>query len=218
MSEHPVETSLDSPAADHAAATANAVKSARRRRLLKLGASGVPVALTVASRPVLAWSCNTTSAWGSAQMMPNASTTARNGKTKLPDETWTITNWKNNSSRSTLAVPWTQFLNYKNSSVAFKSQLLTALYGASGPFPNGTYSTDKIYDVICGSRGTFAQYMIVAKLNSVLITNVASCLKSNGVDQLSKMQGGNYAPPNGGSIWSSTMIQDYLAGNYIVMP
>ncbi len=218
MSDHPTETPLDQPPADHTAAVAHAVKSARRRRLLKLGASGVPVALTVASRPVLAWNCNTTSAWGSAQMMPNASTTARNGLTKLPDETWTITNWKNNTTRSTLTQPWAKFLTYKNSSTAFKSQLVTALYGASGPFPTGVYSTDKIYDVICASRGTFAQYMIVAKLNSVLITNVASCLKSNGVDQLSKMQGGSYAPPNGGSAWSQVMIQDYLAGNYIVMP
>lgn len=218
MSDHPTENPLDQPHADHAAAAANAVKSARRRRLLKLGATGVPVALTVASRPVLAWSCNTTSAWGSAQMMPNASTAARNTATKLADETWTITNWKNNTTRSTLSSPWTRFLTYKNSSASFKSLLVTALYGASGPFPNGVYSTDKIYDVICASRGTFAQYMIVAKLNSLLITNVSSCLKSNGVDQLPRMQGGSYLPPNGGSAWSSSVIQDYLAANSIVMP
>ncbi|CAN5167459.1 hypothetical protein BH11PSE9_BH11PSE9_24770 [soil metagenome] len=216
MSDHPIETPLDQQPADHTAAAANAVQSARRRRLLKLGASGVPVALTVASRPVLAWNCNTTSAWGSAQMMPNASTTARNGKTKLPDETWTITNWKNNTSRSTLTQPWPKFLAYVNSSASFKSLLVSALYG--NQLPSGIMVGDKIYDVICGSRSTFPQYMIVAKLNSVLIPNVASCLKSNGADQLSKMQGGSYTPPNGGSAWSPAMIQDYLAGNYIVMP
>ncbi|MDE2298344.1 MAG: hypothetical protein KGK18_09270, partial [Burkholderiales bacterium] len=71
--------------ADEAAPSIADTSFARRRRLLKLGATSVPVTLTLTSRPVLAWHCNTTSAWGSAQMMPNNSTTLRNTATQLAD-------------------------------------------------------------------------------------------------------------------------------------
>ena len=83
-----------------------------RRRLIKLGGVAAPVALTLTSRPVMAaWHCNTTSAWGSAQINPNQSTTARNANNQLVDETWTIANWKDNTTRAGLGMPWTSLGN-----------------------------------------------------------------------------------------------------------
>jgi hypothetical protein len=55
-----------------------AANGLKRRRLLKVGATGASVALTLTSRPARAWHCNSTSAWGSAQLAPTTSTTARN--------------------------------------------------------------------------------------------------------------------------------------------
>ena len=46
------------------ATAAGTVVSQRRRRFIQAGV--VPVGLTLASRPAMAWHCNTTSAWGSA--------------------------------------------------------------------------------------------------------------------------------------------------------
>jgi hypothetical protein len=196
-----------------------------RRRLIKLGGVAAPVALTLTSRPVMAWHCNTTSAWGSAQINPNQSTTARNLHNQLVDETWTIANWKDNTTRAGLGMSWASLGNAfgvaiqtTNASGANYYKNLTAawLFAAVG-LPTGLAGTDKLWDKICdGSQ--WQKYMIVARMNTLLIANVKSCLTSSThVDQLKLMATGTYSPSNlGGMVWNQAMIMQYLEHNWIV--
>ncbi|XVJ68863.1 MAG: hypothetical protein HEQ39_03810 [Rhizobacter sp.] len=196
-----------------------------RRRLIKLGGAVAPVALTLTSRPVMAWHCNTTSAWGSAQINPNQSTTARNKKNELPNETWTIDNWKHNSSRAGLPSPWTALgqsfgvhIQTNNPSGENYYQNFTAAWlFASVGLPTGIGANDKLWDRICnGSQ--WQKYMIVARMNTRLIHNVKSCLTSSTyVDELSLMATGTYKPNHlGGVVWNQHMIMQYLEQNWIV--
>jgi hypothetical protein len=196
-----------------------------RRRLIKLGGAAAPVVLTLTSRPVMAWHCNTTSAWGSAQINPNASTTARNKKNELVDETWTIENWKNNTTRAGLPMPWTSLGNARSvaiqtsnpSGANYYKNLTAAWLFQSVGLPTGLAGTDKLWDKICnGSK--WQKYMIVARMNTILISNVKSCLTSSThVDQLRLMATGTFAPSNlGGVVWNQDMIIQYLEQNWIV--
>jgi hypothetical protein len=207
-----------------AGAPAAEERFASRRRLIKLGAAAAPVALTLTSRPVMAWHCNTTSAWGSAQINPNQSTTARNSANQLVDETWTIENWKNNQSRAGLGLPWTQLglalgiaLQTSNPSGAnyYKNVTAAQLFAAYG-LPTGLSGTDKLWDKI--SNGSqWQKYMIVARLNTLLVTNVKTCLSSSNADQLKLMATGSYTPSNlGGVVWNQAQIMQYLEENWIV--
>src|ERR1700758_2531430 len=99
----PRETSI---AADPGIPAGLAADGLKRRRLLKAGATGASVALTLTSRPARAWTCNSTSAWGSAQLAPTTSTTARNALHGLSDDCWSITEWVNNTSHGSLGQPW----------------------------------------------------------------------------------------------------------------
>ena len=206
---------------DRSCASSADARFARRRRLLKAGATGVPVALTLTSRPVLAWHCNTTSAWGSAQMMPNQSTTARNAANQLADNTWSITDWQNNSTGVVGTYPWVKLgtqLSTNGVTLNSKNYNITSLFnGTGGTFPIGLLGTDKVWDKLMHGS-TFQQYMIVARLNAKLIPNVATCLKSGGVDQLQYMLDGSYSPSNlkGAQSWGQNEIQTYLNSNWIV--
>jgi hypothetical protein len=235
-----VSEQTDSSSADTAHLTASAEAAAtrarfeRRRRLLKVGAGAAPVALTLSSRPVLAWHCNTASAWGSAQMLPNQSTTARNSVTQLSDDTWTVTNWCTNSTGiGTLGLPWSKLAGKpiespltlygtglkagtpRNAFVA--GYTCTTLFGSS-PLPAGCTGGQTVWSVL-KSGSQFQQRMVAAKLNAKLITNVAACLKSNGTDQLSLMMNGSYTPPNAkATTWGQSQIITYLDTNYIAKP
>jgi hypothetical protein len=198
---------------------------ASRRRLLKLSGVAAPVALTLTSRPVMAWHCNTTSAWGSAQINPNQSTSARNTNNQLGNETWTIANWKDNTTRVGLGMPWTSLGNAfgvaihtsNPSSANYYKNLTAAWLFASVGLPSGLVGTDKLWDKICnGSQ--WQKYMIVARMNTILIANVKSCLtSSNHADQLKLMATGTYSPSNlGGVVWDQAMIMQYLEQNWIV--
>ncbi|TXD99553.1 hypothetical protein FUT87_02335 [Mitsuaria sp. TWR114] len=83
------------------ATAAGTVVSQRRRRFIQAGV--VPVGLTLASRPAMAWHCNTTSAWGSAILRNGgASVQARADAAVINNtECWYIANWKDNTGR-----PW----------------------------------------------------------------------------------------------------------------
>jgi hypothetical protein len=203
----------------------------RRRMLLRVGAGSVPVTLTLASRPARAWHCNTSSAWGSAQVNPNASTTARNAQNDLVNETWTITNWKDDSSRASLGTPWDK-VRVKwglsgNASQVKRSFTVAQLFG-SGSIPTGLARTDKVHKLLNDQTNTgsyrsvtvFQKYMIVAKLNAMLVPNVATCLQSFGKDQLNDMIDGTYQPSNIKTTgpWSEQTIRDYLYENWIVRP
>lgn len=210
-------------------ANADIVRQQRRRMLLRAGAGVVPVTLTLVSRPVRAWHCNTSSAWGSAQVSPNASTTARNAVTDLEDESWTITNWKANSTRAGLPYPWTKAQTigptFPTPADAQKGLRISHLFPTA---PTGLVATDKIYRLLNDQTNSggprtvtdFQKFMIVAKLNATFIPNVAACLQSNGVDQLAGMIDGSYQPTNiqTTGAWSQATIMQYLTDNYIVVP
>jgi hypothetical protein len=200
-----------------------------RRRLIKLGGVAAPVALTLTSRPVMAWHCNTTSAWGSAQINPNLSTNARNDKNKIVDNTWTISNWVNNHQGVGPGLPWVELgVRYKIDATTLSSKhhftkltvkwLFTKTNFPTPPALNGQ-GTAKLIDVLNGGD-KWSKFMVVARLNAALVLNAATCMKSStGVDQLSLMAQGSYTPSNlGGVVWDQAMIMEYLEKNYIVLP
>ena len=209
-------------------AASSKVRSSGRRRLIKLGGLAAPVALTLNSRPVMAWHCNTTSAWGSAQINPNQSTTARNLANQQINETWTIANWKNNTSRAGLGLPWRALglsfgLPIQTTEPSkphyYKNLTVGWLFAHVGAIPAGLSSGDKLWEKINGGS-QWQKYMIVARLNTRLINNVQSCLTSSTrVDQLKLMSTGTFAPDNlTGVVWNQSMIIQYLNANYIVVP
>jgi hypothetical protein len=209
----PLESPVPSEPGNEARLGAHSLK---RRRLIKLGASAASVTLTLSSRPVRAWECNSTSAWGSAQLNPNRSTTARNTAHQVADECWSITEWVNNSSHGSLGQPW-PYLNCTNSTL-IANYTVGTLYQPYGGTPTGLTSSNKLMDKL--KNGTnFQKYMLVARLNSKIVPNVQSCLRNNATDQLVLMAGGTYSPPNlPGVVWNQSQIIQYLGSNYIVMP
>lgn len=188
----------------------------KRRRLLKVGASGASVALTLTSRPARAWHCNSTSAWGSAQLAPTTSTAARNTSHELGDECWTITEWVNNTSHGSLGQPWPRL--GCNTKSQINSYTVGTLYKPYGGIPTGLTSSNLLMNKL--KYGTqFQKYMLVARLNAKLVTNVQACLLNNMTDQLPLMASGTYSPPNlPGVVWNQTDIIQYLGSNWMVQP
>ncbi len=188
----------------------------KRRRLFKLGATGASVALTLTSRPARAWHCNTTSAWGSAQLAPTASTTARQTSHEITDECWSISEWCNNTAHGSLGQPWphlgctttTQINNYT----------VGTLYQPYGGIPSGLSGSNKLMDKL--KNGTqFQKYMLCARLNAKFVSAVQTCLRNNLTDQLPLMASGTYSPPNlPGVVWNQTDIMNYLTNNWMVQP
>ena len=206
--------SLESPAAaaqdNKAGLVADGLK---RRRLLKLGASGASVALTLTSRPARAWHCNSTSAWGSAQMNPKASVTARETSHEIGDECWSITEWCNNTNHSGLGQPWSRLGCTTTSQI--NAYTVAKVYASSGGIPLGLTGSNLLMDKL--KNGTqFQKYMLVARLNCNYVPNVQTCLRYNLTDQLPLMASGTYSPPNlPGVTWNQADIIQYLDSNWI---
>ena len=204
-----------------------------RRRLFRQGAS--VVAVTLASRPVLAWHCRSPSAWGSEQINPNTSLKTNDGHTTLyPDETWTISNWVSNTARNNFGQPWVK-LKQK-----FPSLIDPSTKNNRGVFDYTKVSVKKLFDTVTGlgrptglsdtatvkyilSNGTDLQkYTIVAQLNYVLLAPLSS---PNDLDKcvtlldLRQMASGSYSPPNMVNVtWGAQDIVDYLFNNWIARP
>ncbi len=208
-----LESSASPPQGSAAGLAADGLK---RRRLLKIGASGTSVALTLTSRPARAWHCNSTSAWGSAQLAPTTSTTARNTAHEIGDECWTITEWCNNTSHGSLGQPW-PYLGCSNTT-QINAYTVGTLYKPYGGIPTGLTSTNKLMDRL--KNGTqFQKYMLVARLNAKFVTNVQTCLRNNTTDQLPLMASGTYSPPNlPHVVWNQADIINYLGSNWMVQP
>ncbi|MCC6250810.1 MAG: hypothetical protein IT499_24020 [Rubrivivax sp.] len=162
----------------------------RRRRFIRLGAGSVPVGLTLTSRPVMAWHCYTTSAWGSQRADGVAAGTSvynrleRNvGTTRINnDECWYITNWQNNSGRTGGPAryqkqPWMfvgdqlrsrskpgggSYSNYEQSEYAKNTLTVAAV------FPNGLVGcagSTKCWSLISNGVSSLADYLLIAGLN-----------------------------------------------------
>jgi hypothetical protein len=207
-------------------APAPAVASPRRRRLLQAGV--VPVGLTLASRPVMAWHCNTTSAWGSAVLRNGgASVKARADAAILrATECWTIANWCDNTVRSDVSAsrPWTYvaagiWAGQNKSENYARNNLLIGHLFPSGL--SGCSNTEKVLSVLTNNKTTFKGYMVVARLNTMYAGHrVNECLLSNGEDmvvEMAKTGPGKFKPRNStGAAWTESEILTYLYANYIV--
>ncbi len=206
-----------------------------RRRLIKLGGAAVPVVLTLASRPVLAWHCKSPSAWGSEQINPNTSLKTNPGHNSYADETWTITNWRDNTARSTVGTtskPWTQLYkkypclkndacNTAQTGFAWDSITVARLF-AKVPIARPAGLTDSTTIKTVLTSGTdFQKYIICAQLNYLLLSTIPNndmdlCIS---FEELKKMATGLYSPPNMPSVtWTTTDIVNYLHNNWFTQP
>ncbi len=228
----PIEPHRPAPAPEPAVPTPETAAAGardRRRRFLRVSAGAVPLTMTLASRPVRAYTCSTSSAWGSAQVNPTASAAAHNAASALDvTATWTISQW---SADSPTSAPWTALAtalaykpkgNSKNKGAALrKDYTLGDLFGQAGPFP-GTLTAGQQVGAVLTSAGntSYNSHLIVAKLNSMMFPVIAACLRSNGTDQLKEMMDGRYSPSNttGPRAWTRDQIIAYLENNFIAPP
>lgn len=196
--------------------------SPSRRRLIKLGAAAVPVVATLASRPALAWHCQSTSAWGSTMVgtsLQHTDTTSF--------ETWYISDWKDNILRSSAGSrkPWLYVrpkLSQANQTACLTNgsfdytkvtcAMLTADLGI-----NCAGASGKVRDVL--TSGTdLRKATIVAQLNLKLTPNstyrgvMSSCLGSTTA--LNEMANNQYYQPSTRK-WTTGEIVDYLKNNWI---
>jgi len=205
---------MNEEAARHQAQPADltgAGASVGRRRLLKLGAGAVPVSLTLVSRPVHAFACNTTSAWGSVQINNVASVQANAESKATIVNVWTLADWVNNTAGTPGAQPWSQVgLDGANTGTwtltdAFSHVNLGAIY----PVPL-TGSENFMGILMNGSE--YHKYMVVAMLNSKLLNPGANdCLAPSHLDEMRRL----VFAPGGATAWSEEKIVEYLQGNVV---
>jgi len=243
MSERHINDPQSTPQAPTSVdAAARQLASARRRRFIKLGGAAVPTALTLASRPVMAWHCNTASTWGSAQGMSNSAyTRSQDLNVRLfPDETYTLACWLNNSTRQNLASnPWGAVplgcnTTKWNNSAYYKGYTVAQLLSGTGASIAGVNGTDTVWSILNGSAmkpakspfdgnllpststcGEFQKLMLVAWLNfKVQNATLNKCLAPNSVNVLVKFGNTSYVDPTG-TTWSQAKIVTYLKKNFV---
>lgn len=208
--------------------------SQRRRRLIKLGAGSVPVALTLASRPVFAASqCNTTSAWGSAILMNGgASVRARATSTQLTASGWTMRAITGNLAQTGVGggiPPWQVIYNQRYNGTQHDgltdSQYAQMHLLVSDVFPGGLSgyagTPTTVYDVLLANSNTkdFVPCLLAARINALYgSASISQCLSNQkGEDLLAQMATGQFLPSNGGSTsWNKDDIILYLLKNSIV--
>jgi hypothetical protein len=245
MSERHINDPQSTPQAPASVdASARQLASARRRRFIKLGSAAVPTALTLASRPVMAWHCNTASTWGSAQGMSNSSYARSQDATRLfPDETYTTSCWVNNTARATLGSnPWgltglvrdTNAANYKNANY-YKNYTVAQLLASTGAAGiTGINTADTVWSILNGAAkktdpvkglgyfvaststcGEFQKLMLVAWLNFKVQGAVLNrCLKPGATNVLVKFSNTTYLGPTGAP-WTQAQVVTYLKKNFV---
>ena len=196
-------------------------KFARRRRLLKIGASGVPVALTLTSRSVLAGTCTTTSAWGSTQLMNTASVNAHHNSFTV--STSSLATWQ--AATSSAPGPFTTLYSAKtfgfgSAALLFSGLTVNQLFDGAAPTAWSTaLKGAKVKDAIKSTATTstsFQRMIIVAALNvqsSTTSNKVSSCTTIAELKVMGKAStDGPYTTANGLTL--STVLP-YLAANYL---
>lgn len=230
MSEIGKQGKVSAEGGDAPIADSHPVASPSRRRLIKLGTAAVPVIATLTSRPAFAWSCQTTSAWGSEQINPNTSLKNKAGHQSYQNEAWYISNWRDNVARSAAGytnAPWS-VLNTKYPSLYDKTtktngqfdykkvtigKLLATVPGLNAANASGQATVKEVLT----SGSPLQKSVIVAQLNYVLL----SPLSGNELEkcfppgELQKMASGSYSPSGLGVTWDSTKITKYLFDNWI---
>jgi hypothetical protein len=244
MSERHINDSQPTPQAPASVdAAARQLASARRRRFIKLGGAAVPTALTLTSRPVMAWHCNTASTWGSAQGVStthSSYTRSRDSSRLFTDETYTLSNWVNNTTRSNLASsPWSRSPLSRNtttwnSSTYFKGYTVAQLLSGTGATISGVSTADTVWSILSGtakkpttspfngyfangtsSCGEFQKLMLVAWLNyKVLSSTLNKCLVPGSTNVLVKLGNTTYVGPTGAT-WTQADVIKYLKKNFV---
>ncbi|MEW5786981.1 MAG: hypothetical protein AB1899_03905 [Pseudomonadota bacterium] len=204
-----------------------------RRRMIKIGATAVPVIMTLASKPVLAWHCKSPSAWGSEQINPNTSLINNPGHASYADETWTITNWRDNTKRSAVGYtdkPWSKLYsaypclkntscNLSQSGTSWDMITVSKLFSVV-PIarPSGLSDTATVKTVLT-SGTNFQKYIICSQLNYLLLASKNEMDNCISMDELKKMATGLYTPPGlGGVTWVEADIVSYLNNNWFTRP
>lgn len=187
--------------------------SPSRRRLIKLGASAVPVLATLSSQSALAGQCISTSAWGSAQISNSASEAARHASHAV-DVTngWTISAW--NSTAQGNGGAWAAFKNTFGNNPNPNTLTFAGLYTKVGstymrnPSSLGFNSSDLVMGHLTSDdKG----YFLVAMLNYAVGARPPTACVTDANWQA--IVAGTYPV---GNPWTLFQIRTYLENNYIV--
>jgi hypothetical protein len=223
-------------AAEEAAAIvedARPVAPPSRRRLIKLGAAAVPVVATLTSRPAFAWHCMSPAAWGSIDANPNTSLKTNAGHKTYVDETWYISDWKDNTARGATGNTKKPWAALKSKYPGLKDDTTTT----SGSFDYTKVTIDKLLMTVSVLNGAGAsgadtvkavltngtplqKSTIVAQLNYLILSPLSgnqmeSCL---AFDKLTEMASGTYYPlGTDGQAWYADEIVRYLRENWIAL-
>lgn len=195
---------------------AGSISSPARRKLIKIGASSVPVLATLTSQSALAANCISTSAWGSDQISGSASQRARheaNGLGVIPR--FTISQWNvaRTGGPATETAPWAALRttnpslpnNQNNISFANLVTLAPTKFKTPTAFLPGAN--------VVGSLGNNDQsYFVVAQLNFAADLKPPPGCVTDAV--WLSIVAGNYPTP--GNPWSLAQIALYLKNNNIV--
>jgi hypothetical protein len=210
----------DSESTGHEFEAARATKIASRRRLIKLGTAVVPVVATLASRPALAWHCQSPSAWGSEMLNPNTSLKTNVGHQSYQDETWYVSNWKDNSARKSTK-PWDRFFDvHGNNCVSSSSPRdptkvkFSHLTSLGYKVPSGFTSTDEVMTKLVSSSD-YKTSVLVAQLNyrctpSAWQSEMNMCIDFDGLKKMAARD----APYNT-QAWVQENIRVYLYNNWL---
>lgn len=219
MSERQIHDPQSTPEAPAgAAAAADQLASARRRRFIKMGAGAVPVGLTLASRPVLATNCMSASAWGSTLGATTTSQYARARQTGISG-VWTLTDWKRSSPACS---GWSNTALGCDTATKRSTYQVGTLCGTS--IPAGLLTTTPVWNVLNGTSTTvsakFQRAMLVAWLNYKISSSVRTCVTDptrpswNQLTALGQITTSGGKGPDG-KWWTQQTVIDYLFNNYV---
>ena len=197
------------------------ISSPSRRRLIRIGASSVPVLATLTSRSALAaGNCISTSAWGSDQISGSASEKARhNANSAMVTTGFTITAWNTAASpANNPTAPWVALklaypgfvnlgTNFRQNQVTFAQ--LVALDNTRFAIPSGFMGSDNVVGSLASNDKS---YFAVAQLNFAANQKPPVSCVTDAV-WLSIVKG---TYPTSGSPWSLAQIALYLKNNNIV--
>lgn len=211
MSEIEKQSETVVNAAETSVQASRPVASVSRRRLIRLGASAVPVLATLSSQSALAGQCISTSAWGSAQISNSASEAARHASHAVPVTTgWTISAW-NDSANAAWTVFTSAFGSSPNPITSLTFEQLYALVGSTymrSPSSLGFNSSDLVMgNLTSDDKG----YFLVAMLNyAVGAKPPTDCVTDANWQAI---VAGTYPL---GNPWDLGQIALYLKNNFIV--
>jgi hypothetical protein len=218
MSEHSSNDSQSTPGAPASVAvSAQALASARRRRFIKLGAGAVPVAMTLASRPVMATNCITASAWGSVQGLAGTSQYNRALSKKIVvSGAYSASQW----GATPACAGWTA-LGCASSTARTSYTVSQVLNGTGLTSTASLTGSLKVWDILKTNSG-YSEYqrtILAAWMNWRISTTAKSCLSSTTdgtVNRLKELGSiGSAGQRLWGKLWYQADAVTYLKSNYL---